>query len=125
MNSRIIEYFEFLCKLLQSEWVNLSYDLIIKQFQTPGIFSLLKPYAGIVILLIIMALLGSGINLLIPKIIARGIDAFSAGHYDGRLIVIQFLIAASSIFIFTFLQNIIQTYASERVAKDLRTQALR
>ena len=88
----------------------------------PGIFSLLKPYAGIVILLIIMALLGSGINLLIPKIIARGIDAFSAGHFDGRLIVIQFLIAAFAIFIFTFLQNIIQTYASERVAKDLRTK---
>jgi len=88
----------------------------------PGIFSLLKPYAGIVILLIIMALLGSGINLLIPKIIARGIDAFSGGHYDGRLLVIQFLIAASAIFIFTFLQNIIQTYASEKVAKDLRTK---
>ena len=88
----------------------------------PGIFSLLKPYAGIVILLIIMALLGSGINLLIPKIIAHGIDAFSTGHYDGRLIVIQFLMAASAIFIFTFLQNIIQTYASERVAKDLRTK---
>jgi ATP-binding cassette subfamily B protein len=87
----------------------------------PGIFSLLKPYAGIVILLIIMALLGSGINLLIPQIIAHGIDAFSTGHYDSRLIVIQFLIAASAIFIFTFLQNIIQTYASERVAKDLRT----
>jgi ATP-binding cassette subfamily B protein len=88
----------------------------------PGIFSLLKPYAGIVILLIIMALLGSGINLLIPQIIAHGIDAFSTGHYDSRLIVIQFLIAASAIFIFTFLQNIIQTYASERVAKDLRTK---
>ena len=52
----------------------------------PGIFSLLKPYSGIVILLIIMALLGSGINMLIPKIIAHGIDAFSAGHFDGRLI---------------------------------------
>jgi ATP-binding cassette subfamily B protein len=88
----------------------------------PGIFSLLKPYAGMVILLIIMALLGSGINLLIPKIIARGIDAFSAGHYDGRVIVIQFSIAAASIFVFTLLQNIIQTYASERVAKDLRTK---
>ena len=38
--------------------------------QGPGIFSLLKPYSGIVTLLIIMALLGSGINMLIPKIIA-------------------------------------------------------
>ena len=83
----------------------------------PGIFSLLKPYSGIVILLIIMALLGSGINILIPKIIARGIDAFSAGHSDIRFIVYQFLAAAAAIFIFTSLQNIIQTYASERVGK--------
>lgn len=88
----------------------------------PGIFNLLKQYSGIVILLIVMALLGSGINLLIPKIIARGIDAFSEGQSDLEIIVIQFLTAAAAIFIFTFIQNIIQTYASERVAKNLRTE---
>ena len=88
----------------------------------PGIFSLLKPYTGIVIILIIMALLGSGINMLIPKIIAHGIDTFSAGHFNLGHVVRQFLLAASGIFIFTFLQNIIQTYTSERVAKDLRTK---
>lgn len=75
-----------------------------------------------VIILIIIALLGSGINMLIPKLIARGIDAFSANHFDLRAVIIQFLAAAAGIFIFSFLQNIIQTYASERVAKDLRTQ---
>jgi len=95
-----------------------SKDKIIK----PNIFSLLKPYSGIVILLIIMALLGSGINMLIPKIIAHGIDAFSSKHFDMGSVVIQFLSAAGAIFIFTFLQNIFQTYASEKVAKDLRTQ---
>jgi ATP-binding cassette, subfamily B, bacterial len=88
----------------------------------PGIFSLLKPYSGIVTLLIIMALVGSGVNLLIPKIIAHGIDAFSANHFDFGNVVILFSGAAAAIFIFTFLQNIIQTYASERVAKDLRTK---
>ena len=88
----------------------------------PSIFSLLKPYSGIVVILIIMALLGSGINMLIPKIIARGIDAFSSNHFDAGSIIIEFLLAATAIFIFTFLQNIIQVYASERVAKDLRTQ---
>jgi len=90
--------------------------------QKPGIFSLLKPYSGIVTLMIIMSLLGSGINMLIPKIIAGGIDSFSAGHFDRELIIYRFTAAAAAIFIFTFLQNIIQTYASERVAKDLRTQ---
>jgi ATP-binding cassette, subfamily B, bacterial len=88
----------------------------------PGIFSLLKPYSGLVIVLIIMALSASGINMLIPKIIARGIDAFSAGKYDLGVVVIEFTGAALAIFIFTFLQNIVQTYASERVGKDLRSK---
>jgi ATP-binding cassette subfamily B protein len=88
----------------------------------PSIFSLLKPYSGLVTVLIIMALLGSGINILIPKIIAHGIDAYSSNHFDARSIVFQFLAAGTAIFIFTFLQNIIQVYASEKVAKDLRTQ---
>lgn len=87
-----------------------------------GLFGLLKPYSGIVAILIIMALLGSGISILIPKIIARGIDDFTANHFDPVRIIIQFLSAAFAIFIFTMLQNLTQTYASERVAKDLRTQ---
>jgi ATP-binding cassette subfamily B protein len=69
-----------------------------------------------------MALLGSGINMLIPKIIAHGIDAFASKHFEMGAVIIQFLAAGVAIFIFTFLQNIIQTYASERVAKDLRTK---
>jgi len=88
----------------------------------PGIFNLLKPYSGIVILLIIMALLGSAVNMMIPKIIAHAIDAFSSNSFDMKSVVIEFLLAASAIFIFTSVQNIIQTYTSEKVAKDLRTQ---
>jgi ATP-binding cassette subfamily B protein len=88
----------------------------------PSVFSLLKPYSGLVIVLIIMALLGSGINILIPKIIAHGIDAYSSNRFNVSSVIFQFLMAASGIFTFTFLQNIMQTYASERVAKDLRTQ---
>ena len=87
-----------------------------------SIFSLLKPYSGIVIVLIIMALLGSGVNMLIPKIIAHSIDTFSANKFDMGSVVIQFLGAGAAIFVFTFLQNIIQTYTSERVARDLRTR---
>jgi len=93
-------------------------DKILK----PNIFNLLKSYSGIVTLLIIMALMGSGVNLLIPKIIAHAIDAFSSTHFDTVSVIIEFLIAAAAIFIFTSLQNIIQTYTSERVAKDLRTK---
>jgi ATP-binding cassette, subfamily B, bacterial len=85
-----------------------------------GIFSLLKPYSGIVAALTFMALLGSAINMLIPKIIAQAIDAFSSKNLDLRLVIIEFVVASAAIFIFTFLQSIFQTYTSERVAKDLR-----
>lgn len=88
----------------------------------PGIFSLLKPYSGIVSLLIIMALLGSAINMLIPKIIAQGIDAYSANRFDMKSVVIEFISAAAAIFVFSFFQNILQTYTSERVARDMRTR---
>ena len=49
-----------------------------------GLFAVLDPYKGIVIVLIAMALAGSAVNLLIPKIIARGIDAFTAGQFRRR-----------------------------------------
>jgi len=88
----------------------------------PGIFSLLKPYSGIVSLLIIMALLGSAINMLIPKIIAHAIDAYSSNRFDMKSVVIEFISAATAIFVFTFIQNILQTYTSERVARDMRTK---
>jgi ATP-binding cassette subfamily B protein len=88
----------------------------------PSVFSLLRPYSGLVTILIIMALLGSGINMLIPKIISHGIDSFTANKYNLRSVIFQFLLASSSIFVFSFLQNIIQTYASERVGRDLRSR---
>lgn len=85
-----------------------------------GLFSVLGPYRGIVIVLIILALAGSGVNLLIPKIIARGIDAFSAGRFDAGTVIKEFLGAAAGIFFFTMFQGILQTLTAERVAKDLR-----
>jgi ATP-binding cassette, subfamily B, bacterial len=86
----------------------------------PNIFSILKPYRGIVIVLVFLTLVGNGVNLIIPKIISRGIDSYNEGHYILRTIVIEFLIASLVIFIFTYLQSIVQTYTSEKVARDLR-----
>ncbi|MFZ4398447.1 MAG: ABC transporter ATP-binding protein [Bacteroidales bacterium] len=88
----------------------------------PNIFAVLKPYSRMVVILIVMALLSSGINMLIPKIIGHAIDAFSAKQYLMETVLIEFIIASVAIFVFTYLQNIIQTYASERVAKDFRTK---
>ncbi len=90
--------------------------------QRSGLFSVLGPYKGIVFILILMALAGSAVNLLIPKIIARGIDSYSANSLDLRTLITQFLAAGFGIFIFTLFQGVIQTFTSERVAKDLRTK---
>jgi ATP-binding cassette subfamily B protein len=90
--------------------------------QGSGLFSVLGPYKGIVILLIIMSLAGSAINLLIPQIIARAIDSFSANRFDASTVIMEFVIAAAGIFVFTFLQGLLQTFAAERVAKDLRNK---
>lgn len=88
----------------------------------PGIFSLLKPYKGLISLLLLFALAGNGINLLLPKIVANGIDTYTNGTFDLQAILTQFTVAILFVFLFTFLQSIIQTYASEKVARDLRTQ---
>ncbi|MDB5247256.1 MAG: putative transporter ATP-binding protein [Segetibacter sp.] len=86
----------------------------------PGIITLLKPYRGLVVLLILFALLGNGLNLLLPKIIANGIDTFTHHQFSLATIVKQFLLATLLVFVFTYLQTLIQTYTSEKVARDLR-----
>lgn len=85
-----------------------------------NIFKILKPYSGMISLLLFFALLSNGLNLVIPKIIQFGIDDFSKGTLNMSKIITVFLIAAALIFIFTYIQSIIQTFASERVARDIR-----
>lgn len=86
----------------------------------PNLFKILKPYSGMISALLFFALLSNGLNLLIPKIIQFGIDDFSKGTFSMKKIVTWFSIAAGLIFIFTYVQSIIQTFASERVARDMR-----
>jgi ATP-binding cassette, subfamily B, bacterial len=93
-----------------------------KEARKPGIFSLLGNYKGLVFMLILFALLSNGINLLLPKIIASGIDSYTNKTFNVQSILFQFLLAIIMVFIFTYLQSIVQTYASERVARDLRTK---
>jgi ATP-binding cassette subfamily B protein len=88
----------------------------------PNIFSVLKPYKLMIFSLIGFALLSNGVNLVIPKLISHGIDDLSKGNFSYQRLIIQFMVAAFIIFVFTFLQGILQTYASERVARDLRTK---
>ena len=88
------------------------------------LFGILAPYKGFVAMLVLLAMAASSINLVIPKIIASAIDAFTANSFDTRKVVIQFLAAASAIFIMTLLQGVLQTYTAERVARDLRNKII-
>jgi len=88
----------------------------------PNIFAVLKPYKLMIFCLIGFALLSNSVNLVIPKLISHGIDDFSKGIFLYQKIIVEFLAASLTIFVFTFLQGILQTYASERVARDLRTK---
>jgi len=90
-----------------------------------GVFSLLKPYRGLLCLLLLFALFSNSISLWLPKIIQQGIDDYvksfirhAAFNFNPTLIT--FTGAVGLIFIFGYLQTIVQTYTSERVARDLR-----
>ena len=86
----------------------------------PNIFKVLKPYSGMVGALLFFAVLSNGLNLVIPKIIQFGIDDYSKGTFNMQTIITWFAIAAVLIFIFGYAQTILQTYASEKVARDMR-----
>jgi len=85
-----------------------------------GIYGLLKPYSGMLTILLLFAFFSNGLNLWIPKIIGNGIDDFRDHHFSFNRIMVQFGAIVGVIFVFTYLQSILQTYASERVARDLR-----
>jgi len=84
--------------------------------------ALLKPYSRIILLLIVLALISNGVNLVLPMLISKGIDQYAAGQFVLKTLVIEFMGAALFIFVFTYLQSVVQTYASEAVARDLRTK---
>lgn len=88
----------------------------------PNLFVLMKPYAGLVWLLVFFTLLANGLNLAVPKIISRAIDAFVGGSFVMEKTLIEFSVVAGLIFLFTYLQSLMQTYAAEKVARDLRTK---
>lgn len=85
-----------------------------------SLFGLLKPYTGLVIALLILALFSNGLNLVIPKIIQKGIDDYTAKVFSLKRIIIWFTVASGGIFLLSYLQVIFQAYLSERVARDLR-----
>ncbi|HET9131022.1 MAG TPA: ABC transporter permease, partial [Terriglobia bacterium] len=88
----------------------------------PSLFSLLKPYRHWVAGMVVLTILGNSLNLLVPKIMARTIDQYNQPGFDITQIVLWFLAVSIGIFVLLYFQNIVQTYAAERIARDLRTR---
>ena len=87
-----------------------------------GLFPLVKPYKGLVAVLAALTILANTLNLIVPKLIANAIDNYQRPNFAFGPMIARFLLVCVSAFFLTYLQSMVQTYASERVAKDLRAR---
>ena len=87
-----------------------------------GLFQLVKPYKGLVATLAVLTILANALNLVVPKLIANAIDNYRQPGFAVGPMIARFLMVCVSAFLLTYLQSLVQTYASERVAKDLRSR---
>ena len=82
---------------------------------------LLRPYLVLVGAIVVFTALANALGLAVPWIIARAIDAFGAGApLEVGPLAMELGAVAGGVFLFTYLQNAAQVYASERVARTLR-----
>ena len=87
-----------------------------------GLFALLKPYRRLIVVLAVLTIVGNGLTLVVPKLIASAIDAYTQRTFVLSTVASQIFVVALLVLILSYLQNMTQTYASERVARDLRTR---
>ena len=87
-----------------------------------SLFDLLRPYMGWIIGLVLLTVGGNALNLTIPKIMSNSIDNYAKGNFVLINVVIEFAFVALGILIITYLQALVQTFTSERVARNLRTE---
>ena len=94
----------------------------MKPKNTPAatnLFGLLKPYRSLILPLIALSLAVNSLTLWLPRLLSHGIDGYLSGQPLNRILW-QFGLASAVIFVLTYFQSIFQTFASERVARDLR-----
>lgn len=88
--------------------------------QKNSLFGLLKPYRALIAWLVVLTIVSNAFNLAVPKVISRAIDAYTHGNFVLQDFIVEFFVISLFIFVFTYLQSVVQTYASEKVARDLR-----
>lgn len=87
-----------------------------------GLFSLFKPYQAWLMLLMALTVLTNGLNLLLPRLIERGIDDYATRPEHLGEILWPFAAVSVAILVFTLIQNLVQALTAEWVARDLRSQ---
>ena len=88
----------------------------------PSLFSLLRPYRHLIAGMVLLTILGNSLNLAVPRVFARTIDTFGQPGFVLSNILIEFFLISIGIFVLAYFQNVVQTYAAERIARDLRTR---
>lgn len=93
-----------------------------KQPKKQSVFQILQPYRRTILGLVLLSIGANVLTLILPKLVSGVIDSFIHGTFHTSTLVLEFGAIALGIFLFTALQSVVQTYASERVARDLRAQ---
>ena len=91
-----------------------------KTGKSNNLLALLRPYWVWVGLLVGLTLIGNALNLVVPQFIAHAIDGAGAPGFNLFSLVLALGAISLGIFAFTYIQSIVQTVTSERVARDLR-----
>lgn len=81
---------------------------------------LLRPYWWLIVLLVLLTVGANALNLAVPEIMAKAIDTYGTPGFMLAQVIAEFSVVALLIFILTYAQNVVQVFASERVARDLR-----
>ncbi len=92
--------------------------------QAPSLFGLLWRYAGVITVLVVLTIIANALSVAVPRIISGAIDTYASGNFLIKKLILEFSLVAVGIFVFTYLQNVAQVLASERVARDLRNDIM-
>lgn len=87
-----------------------------------NVFALLADYWPWIALLVVLTILANSLNLVVPRIISHAVDEIGKPSLSISGLVFEFAAVAAGIFVLTYLQAIVQTFTSERVARDLRVR---
>lgn len=93
----------------------------------PRLNQLLGPYRPLIGLLLLLAFISNALNLSLPRLMQHAIDAYARRQvpldFESLLALsTPFLLVSLVIWLIAYLQSLVQNYASEKVAFDLRQQ---